>query len=116
MKVLKEGKLHKRMAWFVSCSCCGSEIRILDGDPMATKPVCYNCDASQYYARYICPVCRSKEVAMTDSSFKDNGNAEYKEIVLTVEDRKELLYFDSFDPEICLTEDEIKWISSRHRV
>ena len=53
MKILKEGRAHKRRAWFHTCDCCTSELRIIEGDPQAGK-TCYNCDALQYYIRYIC--------------------------------------------------------------
>ena len=75
MKILHEGKLNKRMAWFVKCDTCGSELRIIEGDSNATKEVCYNCDANQYYIRcdanqyyirYICPVCCSNNKAWLD--------------------------------------------------
>lgn len=113
MKILKEGKLHKAMAWFTKCSTCGSELRIIQGDPWATKDVCYNCDARQYYIRYICPVCRSKNRAYTNSSFGVVGNAKYKEIVLDEEDRNEI---ENFGDCSDLENDEIKHINDRCRV
>ena len=113
MKVLKEGKLNKRMAWFTTCSTCGSELRILQGDPMATKEVCYNCDASQYYVRYVCPVCRSLEKAYTNSSFGIKGNARYEEIVLNDEDRDELSENANGTDYLSMEEE---WISNRFRV
>lgn len=114
MKVLKEGKLNKRMAWYCACSTCGSELRILEGDPMATDPVCYNCDTSQYYVRYICPVCRSKGKAFTKSCIPGSkANAKYEEILLNLEDMKEIEDFNRFDSEIVLNKEELDWINNR---
>lgn len=89
MKVLKEGRAHKRSAWFVTCDCCTSELRIIEGDPRSGATL-YNCDASQYYIRYICPVCGHRNVAYTNSSFGIEANARYEEIILVEEDRKEI--------------------------
>ena len=89
MKILKEGKTHKHNAWFATCECCESELRILEGDPLAGE-TCYNCDTRQYYVRYICPVCGHQNKAYTSSSFGMRGNAEYREIKLTEEDREEM--------------------------
>ena len=89
MKILHEGNLNKRMAWFVECDTCGSKLRILEGDPHAGE-LCYNRDASQYYIRYICPVCKAKNAAWTRSSFGVKANAEYKGIILKQEDRDEI--------------------------
>lgn len=112
MKILYEGKEHKKMAWFVKCDTCGSKLRILEGDPHAGE-LCYNCDASQYYIRYICPVCKAKNAAWTRSSFGVEANAEYKGIILRQEDRDEINNWgDSSD----LMEDEIKHINNRCRV
>ena len=93
MKVIHEGKAHKAKAWFTTCDTCNSELRIIEGDPMAGG-TCYNCDARQYYIRYICPVCGRKKIAYTNSSFGLEGNAKYKEIVLEKEDREEIENFD----------------------
>ena len=88
MKILKEGRAHKKYAWFHTCDCCTSELRIIEGDPQAGK-TCYNCDALQYYIRYICPVCGPQTVAYTNSVFGKKANARYEAIVLVEEDRKE---------------------------
>lgn len=89
MKILKEGRAHKKYAWFHTCDCCESELRIIEGDPLAGG-TCYNCDESQYYIRYICPVCGHHNIAHTKSSFGIEANARYEEIVLLEEDRKEI--------------------------
>lgn len=93
MKIINEGKVHKANAWFTTCDTCNSELRIIEGDPMAGD-TCYNCDANQYYIRYICPVCGEKKKAWTNSSFGVKANAKYKEIVLQKEDREEIENFD----------------------
>lgn len=112
MKILHEGMVHKRYAWFTTCDACDSELRIIEGDPMAGK-TCYNCDASQYYIRYICPVCGGKKTAWTSSSFGEEANAEYKEIVLDKEGREEV---DDFRKTArWLDEDEIKHLMNRAR-
>ena len=111
--ILKEGKLHKHMAWLTTCDTCGSELKILQGDPLATDPVCYNCDASQYYVRYVCPVCGSLKKAYTNSSFGIKGNATYKEVILEEEDRKEI---ESWEYQEKLSDEETKWIENRFRV
>ena len=112
MKILHEGKLHKKMAWFTECITCGSELRIIEGDPHAGR-LCYNCDASQYYIRYICPVCNAKNAAWTRSSFGKEANAKYKEIVLTNEDRDEI---NNWGDRSDLSKDEIEHINNRFRV
>ena len=112
MKILKEGKAHKHMAWFVTCSTCESELKILQGDPMATEEVCYQCDRRQYYIRYICPVCGSKKVAYTASAFGTKANAEYSEIVLEKEDREEMKAWEHIKE--LRTEDQLKWINNRY--
>lgn len=111
--ILKEGKLHKHMAWITTCDTCGSELKILQGDPLATNPVCFNCDASQYYVRYVCPVCGSLKKAYTNSSFGIKGNAMYKDIILEEEDRKEI---ESWENQEKLKADEEAWVSCRARV
>ena len=114
MKVLKEGKAHTRMAWFHTCEVCDSELRIIEGDPQAGS-TCYNCDASQYYIRYICPVCRSKNIAFTASSFGKKANAEYKKITLNMEDRDEI---DNWVTPMYIFNDEkaMAFLSDRSRV
>ena len=108
--ILKEGKAHKHMAWFTTCNTCESELKILQGDPLATKPVCYQCDRSQYFIRYICPVCGSHKVAYTASAFGTKANAQYKEIILEEEDRKEM---ESWELQESLSDDELNWINNR---
>lgn len=112
MKILYEGKAHKRYAWFATCDTCNSELRILEGDPMAGS-TCYNCEADQHYIRYICPVCGGKKTAWTRSSFGEKSNAEYKEIVLNKEDQEEI---DNFSIVArWFGEDELKHIMNRAR-
>lgn len=113
MKILHEGKPNKRMAWFVKCNICCSELRIIEGDPHATKEVCYNCDANQYYIRYICPVCHSKNAAWTESSFGVKANSQYKEILLNEEDMNEI---NNWGDGSDLTSDEKSHINNRFRV
>ena len=60
MKILRKGTAHMVKAWFITCDTCESELRIIEGDPLAGE-TCYNCDASQYYIRYICPVCGERK-------------------------------------------------------
>lgn len=111
MKILKEGKLNKRHAWFTTCDTCGSELRILEGDPYSTPDVCYQCDRRQYFTRYICPVCHSKKVAYTASAFGEKANAEYKEIILEKEDREEI---ESWKQNVYhISNDDLSWITNR---
>lgn len=112
--ILREGKLHKHMAWFTTCDTCGSELKMLQGDPLATEEVCYNCDASQYYIRYICPVCGSKKKAYTNSSFGIKGNATYKEVILEERDREDIRSWDNIKAD--LSNDDKEWINNRCRV
>ena len=113
MTILKEGKAHKHMAWFTTCDTCNSELKILQGDPLATKEVCYNCDARQYYIRYICPVCGSHKIAKTRSSFGDEANAKYQEIILEKEDREEMETWDKVEIK---SRSDLEWINNRFRV
>ena len=85
---------------------------------MMTDPVCYNCDVSQYYVRYICPVCRSKEKAFTKANYpaSPEANSRYEEILLNLEDMKEIEDFEKFDPEIVLNKEELNWINNRFRI
>lgn len=112
--ILKEGEAHKHMAWFTTCDTCESELKILQGDPLATDPVCYNCDARQYYVRYVCPVCGSRKKAFTSSSFGIKGNARYTEIILEKEDREEMEHWEEIKDTID-TEDK-EFIDCRNRV
>ena len=113
--VLKEGKINKHMAWFTTCSTCGSELKILQGDPIATDDACYNCDANQYYIRYICPVCKTEQKAYTKSPFrKAEPNARYEEIILEEADRNEMATWE--EVEKTLTEEDKKWINDRSRL
>lgn len=114
MKILKEGRAHKRYAWFATCKCCNSELRFIEGDPYAGD-TCYNCDAYQYYVRYICPVCRAHNIAYTASSFGVKANAEYKEIMLTGEDREEIENWEERNAVLKDIEDA-KFLSNRCRV
>lgn len=92
--VLKEGKAHKRWAWFGRCEYCRSELRIVDPvgsdkkDP--TEEHHYNCDARMTYVDFICPICGEKQRFHTSSSFGEKKNADYKEITLTPDEMKEL--------------------------
>lgn len=110
MQILKEGKAHKHMAWFVKCDTCESELKILEGDPLSTERVCYNCDRRQYWVRYICPVCRSKNVAYTNSAFGEVANAKYEEIILKKEDRDDMANWDDRET---LSVDDLEWINNR---
>lgn len=110
MQILKEGKAHKLMAWFTECSICKSELKILEGDPWSTSRVCYNCDRRQYFIRYICPVCKSMEVAYTNSAFGETANAKYEEIFLKKEDRDDI---ESWSEREVLSEEESEWINNR---
>lgn len=112
--ILKEGKVNKHMAWFTTCSTCGSELKILQGDPLATEEVCYNCDARQYYVRYVCPVCRGLKKAYTNSSFGIKGNARYEEVILEKRDQMEIGSWITNPPE--LSEKEKAHINNRCRV
>ena len=112
MKILKEGKAHKHMAWFVTCDTCESDLRILEGDPLSTEDVGYQCDRRQYFIRYICPVCGSKKVAYTASAFGEAANAEYKEIILEKEDREEMEAWN--DIRNLRTEEQMRWINNRY--
>ena len=112
MKILHEGNLNKRMVWFTTCDDCGSDLRIIEGDPHAGV-TCYNCDASQYYIRYICPVCGGFKSAWTESSFGIKANSKYEEIVLEQEDRDEI---DNWGDCSDLNNDAIKHINNRCRV
>lgn len=118
MKILKEGRAHKKMAWFCTCTYCGSKLRIMDGDPMATHKVGYQCDRGQYFIRYICPVCKGKGIAYTGSRFGEEANARYEEIMLDEEDRKEIdsWYSDKekgYLKDTGLTDEEENWINCR---
>lgn len=110
MVVIKEGKLNKKMAWFTTCNTCGSDLKIIQGDPHATKEVGYQCDRGQYFIRYICPVCKGKKIAYT-KYWGMEGNAIYKEIVLEEKDYEDI---DSWNEKEELTEEEIKHISNRY--
>ena len=114
MKILKEGRAHKKYAWFHTCDCCTSELRIIEGDPQAGE-TCYNCDASQYYIRYICPVCGHQNVAYTNSSFGKKANARYEEIVLVGEDRKEIDNWD-IQTNVVKNDEDLKFLHDRSRV
>lgn len=114
MKILKEGRAHTRRAWFATCSCCESELRIIEGDPQAGE-TCYNCDASQYYIRYICPVCGHRNVAYTNSSFGEKANARYEKITLVKEDREEI---DNWGIQMDVIEnsEDLEFLRDRSRV
>ena len=112
--ILKKGSAHKHMAWFTTCGTCESKLKILDGDPCSTPEVCYNCDANQYYMRYICPVCGEKNVAFTSSSFGIEGNAIYKEIVLKEEDREDMRSWNDKTVK-GYSKEELDWIMNRSK-
>ena len=114
MIVLKAGTAHKHKVWLTTCDTCESELRILQGDPLATDPVIYNCDWRQYSVRYICPICRAKGRAKTIeyAGFDGEGNAIYKEDVLTKEDREDIEHWNDLG-YANLTKEEIEWISNR---
>ena len=114
MKILKEGRMHKRLAWFTTCSCCESELRIIEGDPRAGE-TCYNCDAMQYYIRYICPICDHHNVAYTSSSFGKKANAEYKEITLVEEDREEIRNW-GIRTDVVKNAEDVRFLHDRSRV
>jgi hypothetical protein len=114
MKVLKEGRSQKRNAWFTTCGCCESELRIIEGDPQAGG-ICYNCDAHQYYIRYICPVCGHRNVAYTDSSFGIKANAKYEEIILVEEDREEIDNW-GIQSDVIKNSEDLKFLLDRSRV
>lgn len=94
MKVIKEGKAHKKMAWYYTCPNCDSKLRIIDGDPSVSR-VFYNCDRRQYWIRLYCPICNAKLMPHTASAFGEKANAEYESIILTEEDREEIKNFEN---------------------
>ncbi|MBP5595020.1 MAG: hypothetical protein J6Y02_06535 [Pseudobutyrivibrio sp.] len=110
-KVLKEGTLNKRDAWFCTCNTCGSELRIIQGDPIATDPVIYKCDVGVYRIRYICPVCGQKELAETgpDMYISAKHKAHYKTIII---DQDDLLEIDEWN-KVDLTDEDKEWINRR---
>lgn len=114
--ILKRGAANKARAWFCKCDTCESELKIIQGDPCATDEVCYNCDANQYYVRYICPVCGAMNVAHTSSSFGIEANAEYKEIILTKEDREEMNSWRQSEYRNKFNKEDRDWINNRCRV
>ena len=114
MKILKQGKAHMHKAWFTTCRTCESELRILEGDPLASPRVCFNCDASQYYIRYVCPICGAHEEAHTSSSFGVKANARYETIILNREDREEMANWA--DQRNKVTGDDLEWIENRNRI
>lgn len=112
MKILHEGTAHKARVWITRCDTCESDLRIIEGDPHAGD-ICYNCDASQYYIRYICPVCGGLKTAWTESAFGMKANATYEKITLELEDRNEIKNWgDGSD----LSECEINHINNRSRI
>ena len=115
MKILRKGTAHMVKAWFTTCDTCESELRIIEGDPLAGE-TCYNCDASQYYIRYICPVCGERKTAWTRSSFGVEANAEYKNIILNKEDREEIEKFKDLENRKGLTDEDVIHLSNRCRV
>ncbi len=114
MKILKEGKTHKRCAWFATCSCCTSELRIIEGDPLAGE-TCYNCDVLQYYIRYICPVCGQRNTAYTSSSSGKKANARYEVITLIEEDREEIDNW-GVQTEVVKNTEDLQFLRNRCRV
>ncbi len=83
MKILKKGEKHVAYVWHCECSTCGSILEFVNGkDPACGPEVCYNCDASMHYTRYVCPVCGSLKVAFEDSAFGKTGNATYEKRVI----------------------------------
>lgn len=114
MKILKEGTKHMANAWFHTCDVCESELRIIEGDPLAGK-TCYNCDAQQYYIRYICPVCGGHNVAYTNSLFGEKANAVYREITLTKEDREEIDHW-AIPMEVLGNKKDMEFLANRNRI
>lgn len=90
MRVLREGHANEQYVWEHTCDYCDSDIRIIEGDPRASR-LFYNSDRQQYWIRYICPVCGSQNIAMTASAFgTPEANATREKVVLSKEDRKDM--------------------------
>lgn len=92
MKVIKEGKLHKAEAVFITCERCGSDLRLLleKGDPRVGRKK-YNCDSAKKWVVYACPVCNKIGLAEWSSPhFKEEVNCRLEEIVLEKEDLEEI--------------------------
>lgn len=112
MKIVKMGEANKAYVWKTKCSTCESILEFVNGnDPLCGKEVCYNCDASQYYTRYVCPVCHSHKVAFTNSAFGKKGNAEYDKRVVK---KGEFDLPETMENPI-LTDEDVAWIENRSR-
>lgn len=89
MQIVVEGKAHTGNVWTTVCPVCDSELRIIEGDPHASR-LYYNCDRNQYWIRYKCPVCGELEIAQT-AAFGKKANAKYEYGVrLTEKDREDM--------------------------
>lgn len=87
MKVLKEGKAHRRTKYICECNFCESKIQIWDGDPLAYPHWIGHIGA--WELKFKCPVCGSISVVRTDN----NGLVVEKDALLSKEDKEEISNF-----------------------
>ena len=101
MKILVKGEAHKHDVFKLTCTFCGTKVRILRGDPRSK--VEWNGSKGGYRVLWICPVCHSREDQYA------SGNAYEKDALITLEDKKEIDGFkeDHLDD---LTEDDISHV------
>ena len=97
MKIIKRGNAHKRDMFEVKCPNCESEIRIIVGDPHASR-LYYNVDSREYWVLYKCPVCQALQKGSTFENATYHGN-----YILTQEDREDI---DNWPMAVVSTEEK----------
>lgn len=108
MKILKEGEAHKRDVFYAECKFCGTQVRILDGDPRSYKEWRgFNDQGYRFW--WICPICGSLEEGTTgvmDNTYGDRVK-KVKDELITMEDKKEIESWET-DPLDDINEDQAK--------
>ncbi|MBO7448956.1 MAG: hypothetical protein J6U54_01190 [Clostridiales bacterium] len=108
---------EKRTVCEHTCTECGHKSIIIFGRGFENKrsflvgPEKYQCDCDHSWVRYVCPVCRSKQVAQSNRRRVPGDNSAnstwaYREI--TEEDLKR--YLRDYGKKVTVTKDQNDWI------
>lgn len=105
MKVLEEGKAHKRDIMVATCNFCESSIRIIYGDPRSDRKW-YGHDGVEYILKFKCPVCGQISELHTNHDHSKDQFVLKKDAFLSIEDKKEIESWED-DPLMDLTDDDL---------
>ena len=90
MEIIKRGKAHKWKAYYCECPLCGTQVRILKGDPDIER-YRHATDSFQESITWRCPECLEEVLTKTSKDHYGSGEQniiKYGEEVISLEDKK----------------------------